>query len=76
MTRTEYVPQPHWTARQWASIERSAAQARTFRAYAAAGKKFHNPRQHYAMAESAHHYEREIRRFAVGVLAVSCGRGA
>lgn len=55
---------PHWTSAEWADIEHAARQARTYRAYAAAGERAGNHAQRSAMAGSAQAYELKVRRFA------------
>jgi hypothetical protein len=59
----------YWTARDWSEIEHCARQARTLRAYAAAGKRHGNEPQRLGMECSAKNYERELRRFARAAIA-------
>lgn len=54
----------HWTEREWRDIEHAARQARTYRAYAAAGKRAGNEPQRLGMECGARNYEREVRKFA------------
>lgn len=66
----------HWTAKEWSEIEHAARQARTFRAYAAAGLRAGNEPQRLGMMCSARNYERDIRRFARTAITRATGGAA
>lgn len=53
-----------WTTREWSDIEHCTRQARTFRAYAEAGRRHGNEAQRLGMECSARNYERDVRRYA------------
>lgn len=63
----------HWTEREWSEIEHAARQARTFRAYAEAGKRASNESQRLGMECGARNYEREVRKFARAAIKKATG---
>lgn len=58
-----------FTRQEWNQIVTAARQARTFRAYEAAGRRAGNETQRLSMAVSARAWEREVRRFAKSAMA-------